>query len=629
MVTSVLDKITCPHDLKGLSQQEMRILAEDIRAEIIASTSRNGGHIAPSLGAVELILAAHRVMDCPQDKIIFDVGHQAYAHKIITGRADQMYSLRQLDGLSGFPKRRESIFDVHDSGHASDALATALGLSIARDLEGGTERILAIVGDAAMSGGMAFEALNEIGQLQKRMVIILNDNEMSISPSVGALSNYLTYLRTSEPYMQTRDSVEAKLQSKLGYVGGALVRVGEHAKDTVKQLFVPGMFFEELGIKYLGPIDGHNLPLLEDTLERAFHVDGPVMVHAITQKGKGYTYAEKDSERFHGISPFNSDTGAVVKKANAIVSYTKAFADQLIEEAAMDEDIFAITAAMPAGTGLDAFEKVFPDRFLDVGIAEQCAVTTASGLAIGGKLPVVAIYSTFLQRAFDQIAINVCEQNLHVVFAVDRAGLVGEDGPTHHGVFDLSYLRCLPNMKIISPSNESLLKDAIHTALRMDGPVAVRYPRGSATGCAIPALRTELEEGKAIELSRGKDIQILAIGRMVNEAKEAAELLKAKGIDCGVTDMLWVKPLDDEAVNRACESKLVVTIEEGNKLGGFSAAVLESMADQELCAKVFRIGIEDTFVEQGKMNDLLKRVGLDAHNIANRIEAHFANMSQK
>lgn len=624
MVYRLLDSISCPADLKGLSYADMHVLAEDIRAEIIAATSRNGGHIAPSLGAVELILAAHRVMDCPRDKIVFDVGHQSYAHKIVTGRADKMFSLRQFEGISGFTKRTESEYDTHDSGHASDSLATALGLSVARDLNGTDEKILVIIGDAAMTGGMAFEALNEIGALQKKIVIVLNDNEMSISPSVGAFSNYLTALRTSERYMKTRDTVSSKLQTGLGPVGNALVNVGEHAKESVKQLLVPGMIFEELGITYLGPVDGHNLPLLEDTIDRAFKVEGPVVIHAITTKGKGYKWAEINSEKFHGISPFELSTGSVPKKPGATISYTKAASDLLISEAKKNRDIIAITAAMPAGTGLDAFEKQFPDRFIDVGIAEECATTMASGLAIAGKTPVVAIYSTFLQRAYDQIATNVCEPNLHVVFAIDRAGLVGEDGATHHGTLDMSYLRCLPNMKIISPSNEAQLQDALYTALYMDGPVAVRYPRGSATGCEIPAKRSKLEVGKAQILSQGSDVQILAVGRMVGVACEAAEILReVHGLSCGVTDMIWVKPVDNDALTQAASASLVVTLEEAVRMGGMSSAVLEAYVDSDegTVPRMLRIGLEDSYIEQGAMNDLLSYAGLTGSQVAEQILA--------
>ncbi len=629
MPTTILDTISSPQDLKKLSIAELRILAEDIRAEIIASTSRNGGHIAPSLGAVELILACHKLMDCPKDKLIFDVGHQAYAHKIITGRADKLYSLRQLDGLSGFPKRKESEYDTHDSGHASDSLATALGIALARDLEKEEFKIVSIVGDAAMSGGMAFEALNQIGTLKKSMVIILNDNSMSISPSVGAFASYLAALRTSLKYQGTKNAAESFLQKGLGEVGSTLLGVGKQAKEGVKQLLVPGMFFEELGISYLGPVDGHNLHALIDMLERAFKLEGPVLIHAITKKGKGFAPAEDNSEKFHGISPFESRTGELAKKSGGPISYTKAFSDQLIEEAAHNPHIVAITAAMPSGTGLDAFERNYPERFLDVGIAEECAVTCASGLAIAGKRPVVAIYSTFLQRAYDQVAINVCEQNLPVVFAIDRAGLVGEDGPTHHGAFDMSYLRALPNLSIVSPSDEAQLKDALYTALRMDGPVALRYPRGAATGCAIPGRRSFLEPGKAClykdfnsKLTKVKRIAFLSIGRMLDLAKQSAlELEKSGDIDCMIYDMLWLKPLDQEALaDAASRADLIVSLEEGAKMGGFSSALAESMADQGLSCPLLRIGLDDTFVEQGAMAELLERVGLSSSAVVSKVQ---------
>lgn len=623
MSQNILDTISSPADIKKLSIAQLEKLALELRAEMIAVTSQMGGHLAPSLGAVELVLACHYVLSCPEDKLIFDVGHQSYAHKILTGRRDKMYFLRQLGGISGFTKRKECIYDVHDSGHASDSLATALGLSIARDLNHAKQNIVAIIGDAAIGGGMAFEALNEIGNLKKSMVIILNDNEMSISPTVGALSNYLAHIRTSKSYTQARDRVEGKIQRDLGPLGVPLVTAAEQIKGSAKQLLVPGMLFEEFGFTYLGPIDGHNLSTLIHTLKRAISLNVPVLIHAVTKKGKGYSFAEHNSEKFHGISPFEMSTGAVAKK-KAPISYTSAFAEQLEIEAEADSDILAFTAAMKSGTGLQAFSEKFPERFFDMGIAEEATVSTAAGAAIGGKKPVVCIYSTFLQRAFDQIAINVCEPNLDVMFAIDRAGLVGEDGPTHHGMFDMSYLRCLPNMKIISPSNEEQLKDAVYTALRSKGPIAVRYPRGSATGMQIHPKRKLLPEAQSQKLRAGSDISILAIGRMSNVALEAAEILAQDGIDCSVIDMIWLKPLDDEAVQQAANTtKMMVTVEEGTIVGGFSSAVLESMAAQGLSLPVLNIGIEDEFVEQGNMNALLEHVGLAPKPLAQKIKEAF------
>lgn len=628
MSQNILDTISSPADIKRLSIPQLEQLALELRAEMIAVTSQMGGHLAPSLGAVELILACHYVLSCPDDKLVFDVGHQAYAHKILTGRRDKMYFLRQLGGISGFTKRKECQFDVHDSGHASDSLATALGLCIARDLNKTKENVVAIIGDAAMGGGMAFEALNEIGNLKKNMVIILNDNEMSISPTVGALSNYLAHIRTSKSYTTARDKFESSLQRDLGPLGGPLVNAAEQIKGSAKQLLVPGMLFEEFGLTYLGPIDGHNLSALIHTLKRAVSMKVPVLIHAVTVKGKGYSFAEHNSEKFHGISPFEMSTGAVAKK-KAPISYTNAFAQQLEKEAATNKDIIAFTAAMKSGTGLNKFAELYPDRFFDMGIAEEATVTTAAGAAIGGKKPVVCIYSTFLQRAFDQIAINVCEPNLDVVFAIDRAGLVGEDGPTHHGMFDMSYLRCLPNMKIISPSNEEQVQDALYTALRTSGPIALRYPRGSATGIEIKPERKMLELGKSQKIKEGKDIAILAIGRMANVAKEAAELLEQEEVSASVYDMIWLKPLDNEAVKEACEtSKLVVTIEEATKAGGFSAAVLESMSEQALESEVLRIGVDDEFVQQGNMNALLESVRLAPKPVAEQILDAYSKLSK-
>ncbi len=638
MVNHLLDSISSPQDLKNLSHPQLRILAEDLRAEMIAATSQVGGHLAPSLGCVEIILAAHRLMNCPKDKLLFDVGHQAYAHKLLTGRRDAFFSLRQYKGISGFPKRKESPYDVHDSGHASDSLATALGLALARDLDGEDYRILTVIGDASITGGLAFEALNQIGSLKKRMVIVLNDNEMSISPTVGAFTHYLSQLRADQRYIRTRKTLSNAIEN-IPHVGETLMRGAYAARESVKQALVPGMFFEELGIKYFGPIDGHNISVLEESMAAAFEMDGPVLIHAVTKKGRGFLPAEDDPMQFHGTPPFDAmgkpakTTSAGKKKP---ISYTSAFSQQLIKEAHLNTDIVAITAAMPSGTGLDAFEKVYPRRFLDVGIAEECAVTTASGLAIGGKLPVVAIYSTFLQRGFDEIVTNVCEPNLHVVFAVDRAGLVGEDGPTHHGAFDMSWLRCMPNMRILVPSDEAELSDAVHTAIGMRGPVAIRFPRGSAQGVALSHERTKLVPGVARKLLVTKPddagaeqlrVALLGIGRMAYVAKAAAQALEVEGIACTVYDARWLKPIDHDMVADAASHDLIVTVEEGNVMGGFSAAVLESLADQGLVAPVERCGIDDVFVEQGAIQDLLAECGLTAEQVADRVRLGLAKLS--
>ena len=616
---SVLERIGCPSDVKNLSWAELSQLACDLRAEMIAATSLNGGHLAPSLGAVEIILAAYRVLDLPKDKLLFDVGHQAYAHKLLTGRLGGFAKLRRKGGVSGFTRREESPYDVHDAGHASDSLATALGLALGRDLDGSDERIMAVIGDASIAGGLAMEALNYIGQTQtRRFVIVLNDNEMSISHSVGALSSYLASIRTNERYRTVRDSVEEAMTSA-GPIAAGLMRLGNLAKASTKQLLVPGMFFEEFGLSYLGPIDGHDLDVMQETMERAFSMGKPVIIHAVTRKGKGFEPAERNPELFHGVGPFDLTTGEVIKKPASAPSYTQAFSQALRSEARADKDIVAITAAMMGGTGLTGFKQEFPGRCFDVGIAEECAVTMAGGLAIEGKKPVVAIYSTFLQRAFDEISTNVCLPNLPVVLAVDRAGLVGQDGSTHHGAFDLSYLRMLPNMRVIAPSDEAELARALHTALRLGGPVAVRYPRGSARGVPMPAAGEGLPESARV-LREGRDARILAVGKMAWTALEAAELLVARGIDCGVVDMRWVKPLDRAAVRDACGCDLVVTLEDNVLAGGFGAAVLEDMADEGLSAPVLRLGLPDAFVPHGSVDELLADLGLDAEGVAKSIE---------
>ncbi len=634
-MASILDRIQTPEDVKGLTQDDLAQLAQELRDEMIASTSANGGHLASSLGAVEIILAAHRVLDLPQDKLLFDVGHQAYAHKLLTGRREGFKRLRKISGVSGFTRRKESPYDVHDAGHASDALPTALGLALARDLEGLDTNIVTVVGDASIAGGLAYEALNYIGQQQfKRFVIILNDNEMSISRSVGAFSAYLAGIRTSRGYNNLRDSVEEGI-SRSSKVGDVLMRLGERAKEATKHFLIPGMFFEDIGYTYLGPIDGNDAALMQEALERSLAMGKPVIIHAVTKKGQGYLPAQENPEVFHGVAPFDIQSGAIIKKAGAAPSFTSVFSKRLITEAQADPRIVAITAAMPAGTGLDAFARTYPERFFDVGIAEECAVTMASGLAIGGQVPVVAIYSTFLQRAYDEIATNVCLQGLHVVFAVDRAGLVGEDGSTHHGAFDLAYLRTLPNIRIAAPSDEAELACALRAALAGEGPYAIRFPRGAAMGVAVPENPEPLPwcarvvyEPSGLSGDAAPEVCILAVGRMVANATQAAELLCARGITARVYDMRWVKPLDEQAVREACRSSLVVTVEDGTLAGGFGSAVLECMAEGvcESTPAVLRLGLPDAFVGHGSVAELFASLGLDAAGIAASVEGRLAEM---
>ena len=628
MADRILDSISSPSDIKVLSDEELGILAREIRDEIVEVTSSTGGHVASSLGAVEIILAVHSLIDSPQDKLVFDVGHQSYAHKLITGRLDRFPTLRKFEGLSGFPRPKESPHDVHPSGHASDSLSIALGLAKARQMRGTNEKIVAIIGDAALSGGMAFEALNTIGQLQLPVVIVLNDNEMSISKNVGALMKHLGAVRSSARYRQARDSAQASLESG-GAMGSAVVSFGRNVKESMKQFVLPqsSMLFEKLGIICTPPVDGNDITALKDILRTALAADGPVLVHAVTKKGAGYEPAEREPERFHGPSGFDVKTGASISKPAAAPTFTAVFGDAIIKEAEADERIVAITAAMKSGTGLDGYAQRFPQRFVDVGIAEENAVAMAAGLAIGGMKPVVAIYSTFLQRAFDQIVINVALPRLDVVFAIDRAGVVGADGSTHNGMFDVVYLRTVPHMRILAPSNEEELANALHTALKLEGPVAVRYPRGAAAGVGLPDEAVELPEGKAIVRREGADIALLAWGDMVKTSLEAAELLLEQGIDARVVDMRWVKPLDREAIASAASTHLVVTVEDGMIAGGVGEAVMDALMQMGSKVPALALGVDDRFVTHGTQAELLHMLGLDGEGICNSVIKKLAQES--
>jgi 1-deoxy-D-xylulose-5-phosphate synthase len=554
--------------------------------------------------------------------LVFDVGHQSYAHKLVTGRNAGFGSLRQLDGISGFPKRAESIYDAHDAGHASDSLSIACGLANARDLNNSKQEIVALIGDASLSGGMAFEALNQIGHDQSKITIVLNDNEMSISKTVGALSLYLGKARMSKPYTVTRDTVEGGL-GRIGKAGRLLVNAGEAAKSSFKKLVVPGMFFEDMGIKYIGPINGHHIDELQDALATAKQDGGPVLVHVVTKKGRGYAPAEQYPERFHGVGSYDAESGTVLSKPGDHPSYTTVFAQSLKAEAADNSNIVAITAGMTDGTGLSAFKESYPKRFFDVGIAEEHAVALAAGLALGGKTPVVAIYSTFLQRAYDQIVVDVALQKQHVVFCVDRSGLVGEDGATHHGSLDLAYLRSIPNMRIIAPAGAAQLRDALHTALQLtDSPVAIRYPRGQTPEyCSdLSGDAQILPVGVANKLREGKDVAILALGDMVPVAEQAAGLLAAEGIEATVFDMLWVKPLDEQAIAQAAATKLIVTLEDGTISGGFGSAVLESIGAAPKRQQLIRLGLPDSFIAHGSTAALFNKLALTPQQIAATIK---------
>ena len=618
----ILDAVTSPADLKLLDNEELGILADEIREEIIDVTSQTGGHVASSLGAVEIILAVHSMIDSPHDKFVFDVGHQAYAHKLVTGRLERFRTLRQYGGISGFPKPSESPCDVHPSGHASDSLSVAYGIAMARDLSGGDEKVVALIGDAALSGGMAFEALNSIGQTQTPMVIILNDNEMSISRNVGALVKHLGAIRTTSQYRETRDTLQERLEH-IGPAGKALVNLGRNVKESMKQFIVPrSMIFEQLGILCTAPVDGHDIGALREILGTALSANVPVLVHVVTRKGAGYLPAERNSEKFHGVSAFDPLTGEMKKKAGGAPSYTDVFGQALVREARADERIVAITAAMKGGTGLGAFAKEFPKRFIDAGIAEEHAVGMASGLAVGGRKPVCAIYSTFLQRAVDQMIIDCALPNLDVVFAIDRAGIVGEDGPTHHGMFDLVYTRMVPNMRVLAPSDEAELASALHTALALGGPFAIRYPRGSAVGVPVPDEPEVFEVGRAVVRREGADAAILAFGSMVKRALDAAELLAADGVQARVVDMRWAKPLDAEAIRAAAATGCVVTVEDGVIEGGAGEGVLAQLSRDGLTPRTATLGIDDRYVHQGKPDLLMHDLGLDAEGIAAAVRAH-------
>ena len=619
---NILDTINSPADVKALSMEELKQLAEEIRQLLISVIAKTGGHLAPNLGVVELTLALHRVFSTPEDKIVFDVGHQAYIHKIITGRREQFPTLRQYGGLSGFPKRSESAHDAFGTGHSSTSISAALGMAVARDIKQQDYNVIAVIGDGSMTGGMAFEALNNAGTLHKRMIVVLNDNEMSISKNVGAMSEYLYHLRTGETYNKIKHDLEGWLKNM--DFGSDVLKALRRLKGSVKYLMVPTSIFEELGFTYLGPIDGHDLPTLIEVMQAAKKIDGPVLVHVLTKKGKGYKPAEESPNKFHGTGPFEIATGKKITNPNAPVTYTEVFGKALTELADEDKDIIGITAAMPDGTGLSAFAKAHPTRFFDVGIAEQHAVTSAAGAAAAGLKPVAAIYSTFLQRAYDSVLHDICMQKLHVTLCLDRAGLVGDDGYTHHGVFDYAYLRSMPEMTVMAPKDENELRHMLKTAVDFDGPVSLRYPRGSGVGVDITEPMQALPIGKAEVLREGQDVSIWAIGSMVQSAAQAAEKLAEQGISAGVVNMRFVKPLDKELLlAQAKEYGKIVTLEEGVLQGGVGSAVLETLNEAQLLTKcqVLTLGIPDEFVLHGDKKLLFKDLGLDVDAIVAKTAA--------
>ncbi|KJS17446.1 MAG: 1-deoxy-D-xylulose-5-phosphate synthase [Peptococcaceae bacterium BRH_c4b] len=616
---SLLANISSPADIRGLDNSQMQKLAEEIRREIIETVAKNGGHLAPNLGVVELTLALHSVFETPRDKIVWDVGHQCYVHKLLTGRRAKFGTLRKYNGLSGFPRPEECPHDSFATGHSSTSISAATGMALARDLKGEHHSVVAVIGDGAMTGGMAFEALNHAGHLKKDMIVVLNDNEMSIAENVGGMARYLGRLRTDPKYSRGKEEIEQILK-KIPSIGPTVLKFADRLKDSFKYLVVPGMFFEELGFVYLGPIDGHNVQDMIKVLRQAKSIKEPVIVHVITKKGLGYAPAEKNPDKFHGIGPFDIKTGETVK--NTIKpSYTEVFGNTAVKLAARDDSIVAITAAMPGGTGLNLFAKAFPHRFFDVGIAEQHAVTMSAGLAASGLKPLLAIYSTFLQRAYDQLLHDVCLQSLPVTLAIDRAGLVGDDGPTHHGLFDLSYLRQMPNMVVMAPRDENMLQHMLHTALEYPGPAALRYPRGIATGCPLDAEPLSIPIGKAEVLREGRDITLLAIGTTVEIAYNAATALAAEGVSATVVDARFIKPLDEECIiNQILQTRTVITLEENVLSGGFGSAVMELLNARGIFGiKILSIGFPDSFVEHGDKNLLLARYGLTVDNVCSSV----------
>ena len=609
---SILERIKSPEDLKDIDTDELGNLAEEIRQKIISVVSRTGGHLASNLGVVELTIAIHRAFDIGHDKIVWDVGHQCYTHKILTGRSDCFDTIRQYGGLSGFPKILESEYDAFGTGHASTAISAALGMALARDLKGESSNVLAVVGDGALTGGIAFEALNHAGHAKTDLIIVFNDNEMSISPTIGGLSQRINKLRTAPIYNRVRRDT-AELVSRFGPLA---IQLAHRIDDSARALLVDGMLFESLELRHFGPIDGHDLPLLIDTFNRVKDIHGPIIVHVVTKKGKGYRFAEENPTRFHSASPFDVSTGESIKKKK--ISYTDAFSSALIQLATEDDQIVPITAAMPNGTGLTRFMEKFPDRCFDVGIAEQHAVTLAAGLASQGMKPVVTVYSTFLQRAYDQIVHDVCLQELPVTFALDRAGLVGADGPTHHGTFDYAYLRHIPNMMIMAPKDEAELQHMLRTAIEWAGPAVLRYPRSLGVGASLPQELTSLPVGKAELLREGQDVLLLAIGSMVYPAMEAAEMLLEKGISSAVVNARFVKPIDRDLILSLIQNTgRIVTIEEHALRGGFGSAISEMLVEENVMSgiQIGHIGIPDRFVEHGDREWLLQMNGLTPDGI--------------
>jgi len=629
---ALLDKINSPADLKKIPRNELPVLAEEIRMAIVDVVSKTGGHLAPSLGAVELAIAIHYVFDAPRDKVIWDVGHQAYAHKLLTGRREQFHTLRQFRGISGFTRRSESPYDAFTTGHSSTSISASLGIACAKELKNENAKVIAVIGDGSMTAGIAYEGLNQAGDTHKdkNLIVILNDNEMSISPNVGALSSFLSRKFSGKKMQELRKELGDFLKS-LPKFGDDIYQLAKRTEESLKAFVTPGMLFEAFNFEYFGPINGHKLNHLIDILNNIKYLNEPVLLHVSTQKGKGYPPAEKNPVYFHGCTRFEVETGNCLDKKNPNPSYTQVFGDAMVQLAKEDQGIIAVTAAMPEGTGLAQFSELFPERFFDVGIAEQHGVTFAAGLATENLKPVVAIYSTFLQRAYDQILHDVCLESLHVVFAVDRGGIVGEDGSTHHGLFDLCYLRNLPNMVVMAPKDENELRRMLVTALKHDGPIALRYPRGAGTGTILEKDIRPLPIGKAELLKEGEDVLILAIGRSVCEALDAHSELTELGISTAVVNCRFVKPLDAELIcSLAKKIPRIITVEENVRQGGFGSAVLEELNDSGITGfQLERIGIPDTFVEHGPQRLLRSKYGVDAEAIVEAAKSLMASSSKR
>lgn len=613
----MLERIQKANDIKNLKKEELPQLAQEIREFLVDKVSRTGGHLASNLGVVELTMAMHLVFDLPDDKIIWDVGHQSYTHKILTGRKEGFETLRQYGGMSGFPKRKESDCDAFDTGHSSTSISAGVGLVKARDLRGESHSVISVIGDGSLTGGMAYEALNNASQLDTNFIIVLNDNYMSISENVGGMSKYLDKIRTADFYTGLKKGVTRTLE-QIPVVGDSLIEQIRKTKSSIKQLVVPGMFFEDMGITYLGPVLGHDVSMLCRAFKEAKKIEGPVLIHVLTTKGKGYEPAENEPSKFHGISPFQIETGEVKAKSSKD-SYTDIFGKVMCDEAMKRKDIVAITAAMKDGTGLSRFQRMFPERFFDVGIAEEHAVTFAAGLAAGGIKPVFAVYSSFLQRGYDQLIHDVGLQNLPVVFAVDRAGLVGSDGETHQGIFDLSYLSSIPNMTVLSPKHKWELADMLRFAIQHEGPIAIRYPRGAAYD-QYEEFRSPVVYGKSEMIYEEKDIAVISMGHMFSEAVKVRESLKREGYSCTLVNGRFVKPLDGECITKLAENhKLIAVMEENVLTGGYGMQVLSFAGEQSLDVKVLPLALPDDYVEHGSVDQLRKETGIDEETMVKKI----------